>query len=582
MCSAMTRRTPRSGSRRPSPPPTAAVRTSSSVIRPPDPLPEMSARSTPSSCAIRRTTGVAWTRPPDVGAAGDSARSRATATGASTTDSPGIPITTSSVPTGTTSPSATSTFRTVPAYGDGISTVALSVWISTSGSSSPICWPSATSQRATSPSVSPSPRSGSLKSYAMVRSSLEPDSVVRQHRVDTLGAVHELSDPQVDDDAREGKLVSPLEAVLPRHQLDHRVGCRSRSLVEVLVEAEGDPRGRCPGDRGSEPVVVANREGQLGTLHGTLDGELRHLAVTLASVSVPGGEEGAVHGNRQVQLGAGDELLAVDVPAPHPRRLGGVDARFGRRHAEHAEKRPQRDLATELISTRSAVWIERPPQPPFVAAAHAQPIVERRLPAARLGDPPGADTQRVDPHLERLPGRCATDLDRPDHRVTAVELRLARLEAFVGEAPPAGIEARERDRVPRVDRQHRLEIAREVPVQRPPLEWDLVDHVGQTRVPRASNASNCADAAGVSANRSRKSEKTITSRGSSPSVACSRRRSRASSSKPRPSGIPMLGSFAGSMRISTRSTPQISKAMRVNAEVDSVANPDRIRLVRIQ
>ena len=30
----------------------------------------MSARSTPSSCAIRRTTGVAWTRAPDVGAAG--------------------------------------------------------------------------------------------------------------------------------------------------------------------------------------------------------------------------------------------------------------------------------------------------------------------------------------------------------------------------------------------------------------------------------------------------------------------------------------------------------------------------------
>ena len=52
--------------------------------------------------------------------------------------SPGAPITTSTVPTGATSPSATRIFNTVPAYGDGISTVALSVWISTSGSSSSI------------------------------------------------------------------------------------------------------------------------------------------------------------------------------------------------------------------------------------------------------------------------------------------------------------------------------------------------------------------------------------------------------------------------------------------------------------
>ena len=80
---------------------------------------------------------------------------------------PSSPITTSTVPTGTTSPSATRIARPRPAAGDGISTVVLSVWISTSGSSSAISWPSATSQRATSPSVSPSPRSGSLNSYAI-------------------------------------------------------------------------------------------------------------------------------------------------------------------------------------------------------------------------------------------------------------------------------------------------------------------------------------------------------------------------------------------------------------------------------
>ena len=58
---------------------------------------------------------------------------------------------------------------TVPAAGEGISTVVLSVAISTSGSSSASSCPSVTSQRAISPSVRPSPRSGSLNSYATAR-----------------------------------------------------------------------------------------------------------------------------------------------------------------------------------------------------------------------------------------------------------------------------------------------------------------------------------------------------------------------------------------------------------------------------
>ena len=66
MCSAITRRTPRSGSRRPSAavPTTdpAAARTSSSVIRPCGPVPCTCSMSTPSSSAILRTTGVARAR----------------------------------------------------------------------------------------------------------------------------------------------------------------------------------------------------------------------------------------------------------------------------------------------------------------------------------------------------------------------------------------------------------------------------------------------------------------------------------------------------------------------------------------
>ena len=143
-----------------------APRTSASVIRPCGPVPATAARSTPSSCAIRRTSGVARTF--SRRARGGGRRGGSTAPGARPA-APSPPITTSTVPTGTTSPSATRIRATTPAAGDGISTVVLSVAISTSGSSSAISWPSATSQRATSPSVRPSPRSGSLNSYATRR-----------------------------------------------------------------------------------------------------------------------------------------------------------------------------------------------------------------------------------------------------------------------------------------------------------------------------------------------------------------------------------------------------------------------------
>src|SRR5438477_10315233 len=121
-------------------------------------------------------------------------------------------MTTSTVPTGTTSPSPTRIFETFPAAGEGISTVVLSVAISTSGSSSAISCPSCTSQRAISPSVSPSPRSGSLNSYAI--GGFLPEGAVAEDGVHALGAVHHLRHVQVDGDARERQRVHPVEVQL--------------------------------------------------------------------------------------------------------------------------------------------------------------------------------------------------------------------------------------------------------------------------------------------------------------------------------------------------------------------------------
>ncbi len=72
-------------------------------------------------------------------------------------------------PTFTIWPGAARIVTTVPVTGEGISMFALSVRISTSGSSSLTWSPSATSQRTTSPSAIPSPTSGSFSSIGMVR-----------------------------------------------------------------------------------------------------------------------------------------------------------------------------------------------------------------------------------------------------------------------------------------------------------------------------------------------------------------------------------------------------------------------------
>ena len=85
-------------------------------------------------------------------------------TGAAAPVTEGSPIEMIGVPTGTVSPSGTSSAVTVPAYGEGSSTSDLAVSISTTTSLMPTVSPTATFQVTISASVSPSPTSGSLYS----------------------------------------------------------------------------------------------------------------------------------------------------------------------------------------------------------------------------------------------------------------------------------------------------------------------------------------------------------------------------------------------------------------------------------
>ena len=162
-----------------------------------------------------------------------------------------------------------------------------------------------------------------------------------------------------------------------------------------------------------------------------------------------------------------------------------MGAGLRRWHAHDSEERREVDLAPALVPADSTIHVELPAKQDAVRD-EPEPLVHRRRPGGRPAPAPAPWGDTVDRDLERLSGASATDLDRPDQRVTGVELLVARLELRPRLDVPAGVERRERDRVPGVDREHGLEVAREVPVQRPPLERDLVDGHQASRSARPS------------------------------------------------------------------------------------------------
>src|SRR5579864_4105088 len=388
---------------------------------------------------MRRTSGVACTGAPlGRGAAGGAAASPSFFTsGADRPPAPSSsPITTSTVPTATTSPSATRIRATLPDAGDGISTVVLSVAISTSGSSSAISWPSCTSQRATSPSVRPSPRSGSLNSYATA--AFLPESLVAEDGVHALRDVHDLRDAEIDADTRERKRLVPRDAELALHQIEHRRQCVLGREIEVLVEPEREPRAVGARDRRAQ-LEVTQLEAQHRTFERALDRGARDLAVALRAVAVAGHDERAVDRDRQVERRAGDELLAVDVPAPFARRDGRVLSRLRRRHADDAEKWAQRHTAVAELP-RAAV------EPPH----------ERLAVSPRLAPRPGRHL--VDVHDERLARSRAAHLERPLERMART---LGTIDRIDGIPLPARVARGERDRLARIDGRDGLVVARE-------------------------------------------------------------------------------------------------------------------------
>ena len=228
----------------------------------------------------------------------------------------------------------------------------------------------------------------------------------------------------------------------------------------MLVEAEREPRAVDPRDR---PLERAGRRGGRASAapsHG------HSIAVPETSpspwrrVAVAGGEERAVDRDRQEERRPGDELLAVDVAA-----AAAAAGRSSGRPAPPAACRARRGTARARPAARRRARPRR--RAPSRSRAASLASVTPHAPGRDLVDPDG----------ERLARARAAHLDRPGERVAVVELRRSRGSNGSSRLePPARVRRREPDGVARVDRQHRLEVAREVPVQRAPLERQLVDH----------------------------------------------------------------------------------------------------------
>ena len=177
--------------------------------------------------------------------------------------------------------------------------------------------------------------------------------------MDAADAVHELRDAQVDDGARERERLAALESVLAPHQLQHVVDGERGRLVEILVEAEREPRLGRPRVGLRELGLVVQRRASART---------RSAGHSIASCETspspcrawqsPAEKSAPSTGiGRNSVVPATSSLQSMFPPEI---RGGAVGCRpvLGRRHAHHAEERPQVELATLSVAAGSRVGVE--------------------------------------------------------------------------------------------------------------------------------------------------------------------------------------------------------------------------------
>ena len=267
-----------------------------------------------------------------------------------------------------------------------------------------------------------------------------------------------------------------------------------RCLVEILVESERDPGSLEPRDGCRQLHVVAHGQRELGAFDGTLD---RRAARPHRLPACRGRPRRRTARRPRKSAGRASPLrrapgsrccrpsAAADASDAFPRSGGGMP--ITPRNGRSDTSRPcwSRAVPAAASIVHSSIRSSRSPTPSrsLKSVCHPPAVVT----------PNGADVEPVDPHLEHPAGLRPANLDRADQGVAAVELGVTRLEPLAGRQVPAGVRAGKRDRVARVDRQHGLEIAGEVTVQRPPFERDLVEHDQNSSRRRTASSTRATD-----------------------------------------------------------------------------------------
>ncbi len=252
-----------------------------------------------------------------------------------------------------------------------------------------------------------------------------------------LVAVHGLRHPQVADQRAQhvglvARQVGAAADVL--HHLPHRL---LGGVVQVLVEADGHQvRGRL-GEREIDLQVLADGEAE-GAGQAGFQRRDAHLAVALHAVAVARHEQRALVEHGQVQRRAGFQFLVVHVAAEGARHRGAAAApRLGRRHADDAEERVERQLRAPGQRADAAFAVDG-----GMDGLVVRELLRQRAEQRQDGDEApvhrGLGVEDID--LQRVAGLRAAHIDRPGDEVRAGAFRqgLQRRQVVRGHARHLG------------------------------------------------------------------------------------------------------------------------------------------------
>ena len=239
--------------------------------------------------------------------------------------------------------------------------------------------------------------------------------------VDAAVGVDELGDVHIAGDGDERVGVVPREmgevGILLGQERDHVADRHLGGSLQVLAEAHGDVSGRCLGAGPQQPVGgIALVDDELeGARQKGLEGGDVDLTVALACVTVPGFEESPLGVDGDVQGGAGDHLLVVDVAGVHPGRSGVVFGAGGC-DAHRAEERMQRQRDSGGKAGGHFLAVERDDLHARVGEVVRQ---ESAAGGEAVAGEIGVEVDLLDADFERVAGFRFGDGDRASEDVAA-------------------------------------------------------------------------------------------------------------------------------------------------------------------